>query len=69
MSTDILEKIARNIRKYRVENNLSQEELAFKCGLHRTYISLLERKKKNVSILILQRISNSLKIDLTSLLR
>ena len=42
----IEEIFARNLRKFRERVNLSQEELAAKCGLDRTYIGTLERKEK-----------------------
>lgn len=69
MNTDIIEIIAKNIKKYRLEKGLSQEELADKAGLHRTYISLLERKKKNVSVKILEKIASALDIDIRTLLQ
>ena len=69
MNTDIIETIAKNIKKYRLEKGLSQEELADKAGLHRTYISLLERKKKNVSVKILEKIADALDLDIKTLLQ
>ena len=50
----------RNLRK---ERKLSQEQLAEFCGLHRTYISLLERGLKSPSLSTLFRISNTLAIS------
>ncbi|MDW0115208.1 helix-turn-helix transcriptional regulator [Sporosarcina saromensis] len=38
------------LRKIRMENSLSQEELAYICGLDRTYISLMERGKRKPTI-------------------
>lgn len=69
MNQDIISIIASNIKKYRLEKGLSQEALADKAGLHRTYISLLERKKKNVSIKILEKIANALEISIASLIK
>lgn len=69
MKNDIVEIVAENIKKYRLEQGLSQEELASRSDLHRTYISLLERKKKNVSVKILQRIADALNVDISLLIK
>jgi len=69
MNQDIISIIASNIKKYRLEKGLSQEALADKAGLHRTYISLLERKKKNVSIKILEKLAEALEIDISHLIK
>lgn len=61
-------KIGNNIKKIRKNENLSQEELAFKAGLHRTYIGSVERGERNITILNLIKISESLRADLTLLL-
>lgn len=47
---NLLKIFSSNVRYYRKLKNLSQEELAFKCGLHRTYISSIECLKRNISI-------------------
>lgn len=69
MNKDIIDVVAENIKKYRLEKGFSQEELADRAGLHRTYISLLERKKKNVSVRILEKIANALEIDIKTLVQ
>jgi len=69
MNTDIIDTIAENIKSFRMKKGLSQEQLADKAELHRTYISLLERKKKNVSVKILERIATALDIDITLLIK
>lgn len=68
MESEILTTIAVKIKKFRLNMNLSQEELANKAELHRTYISLIERKKKNVSIIILQRIADALEVEIKDLI-
>lgn len=42
----ILEVFGRNVRRYRIDRGLSQEQLAEKAGLHRTYIGMIERAEK-----------------------
>lgn len=69
MKKDILDIVAKNIKAHRLDKNLSQEELADKANLHRTYISLLERKKKNVSIKILEKIANALEVEISDLIK
>lgn len=54
---------ALNLKKYRKINNLSQEQLAFSCGLHRTYISAIECEKRNISIENIAKIAESLNIQ------
>lgn len=48
------------IRKYREGKGLSQEALADEAGLHRTYISLIERGHRNVSVDALSQIAEAL---------
>lgn len=46
----LLHIFAINVRKYRLQQNLSQEKLAELSGLHRTYISSIEREQRNIYI-------------------
>lgn len=55
--------LAINIRKYRNEQNLSQEALADLSGLHRTYISAVERERRNISIDNIENIASALNIE------
>ena len=47
---DIIKVFGTNVRSYREAKGLSQEAFADKCGLHRTYISSIERFQRNVSL-------------------
>ena len=47
---DLLHVFAQNVRYYRLQLGLSQEELASLSGLHRTYISAIERERRNISL-------------------
>jgi putative transcriptional regulator len=64
---EILVKFGKNLRKVRLAKNLSQETLALDIGFDRTYISLLERAKRNPSLITIYRIANHLKIDIKEL--
>ena len=61
--------MAENLRLLRLATHISQEELAELCGLHRTYISDIERCNRNVSIDNIERIANALHITASDLLR
>ncbi len=63
MHMDIVKVFGNNLKKYRKEMNLSQEAFAEKCGLHRTYISSVERFQRNISIENIQRIADALEIE------
>src|SRR6185437_3378364 len=60
----LLEAIGISVSKRRIELGMSQEELARKAGVHRTYISDVERGVRNVSILTLERIANAMEVPL-----
>ena len=53
------------VRKIRLEQEISQEELADRCGLHRTYISDIELGKRNLSLENIERIAISLNKSLS----
>ena len=52
-----------NLKKFRTEQSMSQEHLAELAGLHRTYISAVEREQRNISIENIQRIADALKVE------
>lgn len=52
-----------NVRMYRKRLGLSQESFAERCGLHRTYISALEREKRNISLKNVQAIAEALDVE------
>lgn len=54
---------AANVRRIRLELSLSQEELAERAGVHRTYVGMLERGEKNVTIYNIERIANALGVE------
>mgnify|MGYP001186708013 CR=1 FL=1 len=65
-SPDLAILIGEKIRKYRHICEMSQETLAEKTGLHRTYIGSCERGQRNITILTLSIICQALDIDLAT---
>ncbi len=60
--------LSHNIKKLRSDMNLSQEELADKCGLHRTYVGAVERGERNVTLSSLEVLALALNVDVPTLL-
>lgn len=60
---DIIKIFGINVKNYRLKNGLSQEELAFKSGLHRTYISAIECYRRSISLENIQRIADALNVE------
>jgi transcriptional regulator with XRE-family HTH domain len=67
-SNKILKQFGDNLRKVRKEYNISQEQLAFKSGFDRTYISLLERGLRNPSLTTISTLSTSLECNILELI-
>ena len=63
----IKQEFGQAVRHFREEQGISQEELADRCGLHRTYISDIERGVRNVSLINIEAISKGLGITLVDL--
>jgi ribosome-binding protein aMBF1 (putative translation factor) len=63
----ILNLFGERIRELRKAKGISQEELADKASLHRTYIGMIERGEKNISIINIEKIAKSLDIQLNTL--
>ena len=61
---DIQKSFGNKIRELRLKQELSQEELAFKSNIHRTYIGCIERGEKNISLKNIYKISKALNIKL-----
>lgn len=66
---NILAQFGQNISKLRKERNLSQEDLAFKAGLHRTHIGMIERAERNITLLNIQKLANGLEVSVDELFR
>ena len=61
------QRVAVNLRALRAERGISQEELAHRAGIHRTYVGSIERAERNVSIDSIERLSVALGVDLVDL--
>ncbi len=68
MSKSILKKFGKRVKKERLKQNLSQEELAEKAGVHRTYIGMIERAEKNITLQNIEKIAKALHISLDKLM-
>ncbi|WP_299229717.1 helix-turn-helix domain-containing protein [uncultured Psychroserpens sp.] len=64
----ILIKFGERVREIRKEKGLSQEELAHKADLHRTYIGMIERAEKNITLLNIEKIANALEVNIRELI-
>lgn len=60
---DVRHRVGQNLKRLRQETGWSQEEFAFECGIHRTYISGLERGVRNPTITVLDKIAKGLKVS------
>jgi transcriptional regulator with XRE-family HTH domain len=67
LETDIRVRFGRRLRDLRKERGLSQEELAFRAGLHRTYVSSAERGERNVALINIERLATALGVDIRDL--
>lgn len=63
------ERFATNLRRERKRLGISQEELGFRCGLHRTEIGLLERAQRDPQLRTIVRLARGLGIDASRLLK
>lgn len=67
-SKAILRILGTKLRSYREAKGLSQEEVSFGAGIHRTYLSQIELGDRNPSFLVLVRICNTLNINISELM-
>lgn len=59
---------SKNLKKFRLEKGLSQEDLADECGLHRTYVSSVERGERNITVDNMEKLAIALGVDLRELI-
>lgn len=63
----ILVQFGEKVRELRKEKGLSQEELSYKSDLHRTYIGMIERAEKNITLANIEKIAKGLNVELNEL--
>lgn len=66
---DIRRRVGLNLKRLREERGKSQEELAFDCNLHRTYVSGVERGVRNPTVVVLHKLAKGLKVDIAEFFR
>lgn len=64
----ILSLFGRNVRQERLDKGLSQEQLAELSNLHRTYIGMIERAEKNITLINANKVAKALNVSLVKLL-
>jgi len=64
---DVLIKFGNRVRELRKEKGISQEDLAYKAGLHRTYIGMIERGEKNITIKNIEKLAKALEVGMKEL--
>jgi len=65
MPKEILIKFGNKVREERTKLGTSQEELAARAGVHRTYIGMIERAEKNVTLKNIERICKALNMTIS----
>jgi len=68
MPKKILVKFGNRVREERQQRGLSQEALAEKAGVHRTYIGMIERAEKNITLINIEKIAKALGVPIDRLL-
>jgi transcriptional regulator with XRE-family HTH domain len=69
MKDPVLVKFGNRVRGARLNLDLSQEELADRAGVHRTYIGMIERAEKNITLINIKKIAKALNTSMHELLR
>ncbi|OYU82486.1 MAG: transcriptional regulator [Flavobacterium sp. BFFFF2] len=67
VKSNILEKFGDNLKQLRKVKGISQEQLAEKANMHRTYIGMIERAEKNITLLNIAKIANALDTKIANL--
>lgn len=66
---DVKKRLGSNLRHLREAKKLSQEKFAFEAGIHRTYVSDIERGARNPTITVVERLAAALGVTVSDLLR
>ncbi len=68
MKRNLLIKFGNRVRELRLSLGLSQEELAARAGVHRTYVGMVERAEKNITLENIEKLANALEIPIYKLM-
>lgn len=67
MKREVLIKFGEKVREERLKQGLSQEDLASRAGVHRTYIGMIERAEKNITLENIEKIAKALKTSIADI--
>jgi transcriptional regulator with XRE-family HTH domain len=67
MASSVLIRFGRKVRSERLRRDLSQEKLAALAGMHRTYIGMIERGEKNITLINIEKIAKALSMRISDL--
>lgn len=67
MKKEVLIKFGNKVREQRLFLGLSQEELAERANVHRTYIGMIERAEKNITLINIEKIAKALKLSVNEI--
>ena len=62
-------RFGKNVQRIRKEKNISQEKLAEYAGLHRTYIGMIERFERNITLINAEKVANALGVNISELIK
>jgi transcriptional regulator with XRE-family HTH domain len=68
-SESILIRFGKNVQRIRKEKNISQEKLAEYAGLHRTYIGMIERFERNITLINAEKVARALGVNISELIK
>ena len=68
-SESILIRFGKNVQRIRKERNISQEKLAEYAGLHRTYIGMIERFERNITLINAEKVAHALGVNICELIK
>jgi transcriptional regulator with XRE-family HTH domain len=67
VESELLLKFGKKVREIRQQKGLSQEQLAHIANVHRTYIGMIERAEKNITLINIYKIAKALEVEITDL--
>ena len=68
-SESIIVRFGKNVQRIRKEKNISQEKLAEYAGLHRTYIGMIERFERNITLINAEKVAHALGVNISELIK